>query len=92
MTIVVPVGNEQDFIHDKYMNELLVGTFRDDTRGRLIAIIEAMKQRDGIDGLILGGTELPLILGETSYSGVTVLDTTRIHVESAIARMLETED
>jgi aspartate racemase len=88
MTIVTPAADEQDFIHDAYMNELILGTFRDDTRTRLESIVAAMKDRDAVDGLILGGTELPLILKEPSYAGVPVLDTTRIHVESAIERML----
>jgi aspartate racemase len=88
MTIVVPSPEEQDFIHDKYMTELINGMFLDETRTRLEAIVAAMQQRDGIDGVILGGTELPLILKEPTCAGIPVLDTTRIHVESAIERML----
>jgi aspartate racemase len=86
--LVTPTAEEQDYIHDKYMNELIPGIFLDETRTRLESIIAALQQRGAIDGLILGGTELPLILKEQSYSGVGVLDTTRIHVESAIERML----
>lgn len=88
MTIVVPLTDEQEFIHDIYMNELVRGSFRHESRAKLESVVAAMKDRDAIDGLILGGTELPLILKEPSYAGVPVLDTTRIHVESAIARML----
>ncbi len=88
MTVIAPTPDEQAFIHDKYMNELVPGIFRDETRAQLIAIIDAMKQREQIDAVILGGTELPLILKEPSYGGVTVLDTTKIHVESAVARVL----
>lgn len=47
-----------------------------------------MKQRDGIDGLILGGTELSLILRAPTAAGLTVLDTTQIHVDAAIDRLL----
>ncbi|HEV7764557.1 MAG TPA: amino acid racemase [Thermoanaerobaculia bacterium] len=92
MTIVIPNAEERDFIHDKYMNELFVGMFRDETRSRLEAIVAEMKERDGIDGLILAGTELPLILKNATYAGVPVLDTTQIHVESAVTRMLEKEN
>jgi aspartate racemase len=70
------------------MTELINGMFLDETRTRLEAIVAAMQQRDGIDGVILGGTELPLILKEPTCAGIPVLDTTRIHVESAIERML----
>jgi aspartate racemase len=88
MTVIAPTVEEQTFIHEKYMGELVLGIFRDETRARLIAIIRAMKEREQIDAVILGGTELPLILKEPSYDGVTVLDTTKIHVESAVGRML----
>jgi aspartate racemase len=88
MTVIAPTPDEQAFIHEKYMGELVAGVFRDETRAQLIAIIQAMKSRDQIDGVILGGTELPLILKEPSYDGVAVLDTTRIHVESAVKRMI----
>jgi aspartate racemase len=89
MTIVVPNKEEQAFIHEKYMGELFVGTIRDETRVALIKIVETMRERDHIDGLILGGTELSLILREPTAAGLPVLDTTQIHVDAAIAWMLE---
>jgi aspartate racemase len=46
-----------------------------------------MKQRDGIDGLILGGTELPLIL-RGAESDLPFLDTTRIHVARIVDELL----
>jgi aspartate racemase len=88
MTVIAPAPDEQAFIHEKYMGELVAGVFRDETRAQLIAIIAAMKARHDLDGVILGGTELPLILKEPQYGGVTVLDTTRIHVDSAVTRLL----
>jgi aspartate racemase len=47
-----------------------------------------MKHRNNVDGLILGGTELSLILREPTAAGLPVLDTTQIHVEAAIEWML----
>jgi len=87
MTIVVPNEEEQAFIHDKYMGELFVGTILDETRAALIDIVETMKQRNNVDGLILGGTELSLILREPTAAGLSVLDTTQIHVDAAIEWM-----
>jgi len=55
--LVRPGEDEQAFIHDKYVGELLKSTFRPDTRERLVAIIQTMKHRDHIDGVILAGTE-----------------------------------
>lgn len=88
IAIVVPNEAEQAFIHDKYMSELLTGIIRDETRAKLLEIVEAMKQRESVDGLILGGTELSLIFREPTAAGLPVLDTTQIHVEAAVARLL----
>ncbi|MDQ6764907.1 MAG: aspartate/glutamate racemase family protein, partial [Verrucomicrobiota bacterium] len=87
MTIVVPNADEQEFIHRKYMGELYAGTVLEKTRAALVGIVEAMKQRDAVDGLILGGTELSLIFREPTVAGLPVLDTTQIHVDAAVARM-----
>lgn len=86
--LIVPSEDEQAFIHEKYLGELVPGIFRDETREKLIAIIHAIHARTPIDAVILGGTELPLILREPEYGGVAMLDTTRIHVESAVRAML----
>jgi aspartate racemase len=59
LELVVPSKEEQAFIHDKYINELLENIFLPATRDRLIAIVEEMKQRHRIQGVILAGTELP---------------------------------
>jgi aspartate racemase len=88
MTVVVPEEDEQAAIHHIYMNELIVGDFRQAARDRLLGFAEGLKARRGMDGLILGGTELPLVLRDTTIAGVPVLDTTRIHVDAAIAWML----
>jgi aspartate racemase len=85
--IVTPNDEEQEFIHDKYLGELVAGVKKPETRERLLRIIDRLKDEERIDGLILGGTELPLILGDESHNGVPILDTTRIHVESAVARL-----
>ena len=88
MELVVPGLEEQSIIHDKYMNELVKGIFLPETREKLLGIVDRLKEREGIQGLILGGTELPLILGNVKDRGIPFLDTTRIHVEAAIKVML----
>jgi len=88
MTIVVPNEEEQEFIHEKYMGELFVGKISDETHAALIDIVQTMKQRNNVDGLILGGTELSLILRESRAARLPILDTTQIHVEAAIEWML----
>jgi aspartate racemase len=87
--LVVPSQEEQAFIHDKYINELLKNLFLPETRDRLFSIVEKMKERDRIQGVILAGTELPLILREVeARAGIPFFDTTMIHVERAVEELL----
>ena len=86
--LVVPGGADQDYIHDKYMRELVHGVFLDETRRGLLDIVDRLIDQQQIQGLILGGTELPLILRDENYRGIPFLDTTKIHVDRAVARML----
>lgn len=90
MALILPGEAEQEYVHDKYMNELLKNVFLAETRGRLLAIARRLKTEQGIDGLILGGTELPLILHGTDAeeAGIPFLDTTQIHVRAVVAEML----
>jgi aspartate racemase len=88
MTVVAPQVDEMAYIHDKYFGELVRGVFLDQTREGLVDIMARMRDRDGIDGLILGGTELALTLPEPSYAGVPILNTTRAHVEAAVDWLL----
>ena len=85
IVIVVPNEAEQAYIHAKYMSELFAGIILPETRERLLEIVQTMKEREQVDGLILGGTELSLILRERTAAGLPVLDTTQIHVEAAAA-------
>ncbi len=86
--LLVPEPNDQDYIHDKYMNELVPGKFLAETRAGLLAIVDRMKAKSGIDGVILAGTELPLILRDPDYNGIPFLNTTEIHCEAAVTEML----
>jgi aspartate racemase len=79
--VVVPSPDDRRFIHDKYFAELVPGVFRDETRAEMLAIAARLPS---IDGLILGGTELPLLLRGDSANGIPLLDTTRIHVAAAM--------
>jgi aspartate racemase len=85
--LVMPDTKEQDYLHDKYLNELVPGKFLSETRAGLLAIVGRMKAKSNIDGVILAGTELPLILRESSHKGVPFLDTTKIHCQAAVEEM-----
>jgi aspartate racemase len=88
INIVAPDLSDQDYIHDKYFSELVPGKFLPETRTGLLAIVDRMKAQSDIDGIILAGTELPLILRDPDHNGIPFLDTTKIHVEAALAEML----
>ena len=86
--LLVPEPNDQNWIHDKYFSELVPGIFLPETRAGLIAIVDRIKAKSDIDGVILAGTELPLILCDPHHNGIPFLDTTKIHVEMAVDEML----
>ena len=88
IALVGPEPDEQDYIHATYMNELVNGIFLPETRQRLLRMVDRIREQQGIDGLILGGTELPLILKQAEYNGIPFLDTTRIHVKHVVAELL----
>ena len=89
ITLITPTEEEQARIHDKYINELLLGKFLPETRDYLQQVVVKMKDRDGLEGLVLAGTELPLILRGVAVTGLPVFDTTQIHVRVAVAKMLD---
>lgn len=88
ISVVVPDADEQGYIHHKYMNELVSGVFLPGTRDRLLEIADRLQAHAGIEGLVLGGTELPLLLNDTGGRAIPFLDTTKIHAECAVAQML----
>jgi aspartate racemase len=82
--VVVPAQDEQAWIHAHYMDELVYGIFLAETRDRFIAIAQRIRAQDGIQALILGGTELPLLLRDVDC-GIPYLDTAKIHVDAVMA-------
>ncbi|MCA1602100.1 MAG: amino acid racemase [Acidobacteria bacterium] len=88
LELVVPEPEEQTYIHDKYLGELLNNVFLPETRQTLLAIADKLKARHGIEALILGGTELPLILRDDEHNGIRLLDTTSIHCDRIVRELL----
>jgi len=83
ITILVPDEKEQEYIHYKLITEIQSGKFLNETRKALIAIVKRMINENSIEGVILGCTELPLILTKDEF-GIPFLNTSKIHVESII--------
>jgi aspartate racemase len=88
IVVVPPRPEDQTYIHGRYMEELVNGEFLAETRAGLLAIADRMRRDAGIQGVILGGTELPLLLRDAEHDGLPLLDTTRIHADAAVEQML----
>lgn len=81
--VITPSEEEQEEIDRMIFDELVIGIFMEESRRRLLEIIEGYD----VDGVILGCTELPLILGQGD-ADVRLLDTLELHVEAALDRSL----
>ena len=77
---ITPNETERRYIQQKLMNEIELGIFLDETREGLLRIAGRMAREDGADGIILGCTELPLIITQGAAFGVPFLNTAEIHV------------
>lgn len=89
IALVTPSPEERAYIHEKYLGELLRGTFLPETRSRLVEIIERMRLYENVEAVVLAGTELPLILRDETIEGLPFLDTTQIHVRAAVEEILD---
>ena len=87
IAVVPPNGEDRAWIHERYVGQLLEGDFRDDTRSELTSLVDRLRSKERIDGIILGGTELPLLLASPLIAGVPALDTTALHVAAIIKRL-----
>jgi aspartate racemase len=87
--IEVAVPNERDrsWLHERYLGELLIGDFRQETRIGVGRIIDRLRENDHIEAIVLAGTELPLLLQSTTIANLPVLDTTELHVRAIVARL-----
>ena len=78
---------DRDYIQQTLKEELGRGIIREETKSRYLAIIDKLIKK-GAEGIILGCTEIPLLLSQQDVS-VPVFDTTRIHSEAAIRFSVE---
>jgi len=86
--LVAPEAQDRNYIHEKYFSELVPGRFLPETRAGLLAIVDRLIAKSHIEGVILAGTELPLILTDEMHHGIPLLNTTKIHCQVAVDAML----
>jgi aspartate racemase len=92
IAVVPPNDVDRSWVHERYIGELLKGEFRDETRQRFTSLVIRLRDEEGIDGVVLGGTELPLLLPGPVIADVPALDTTALHVAAIIKRLRQPED
>ncbi|HLS08358.1 aspartate/glutamate racemase family protein [Lentibacillus sp.] len=81
--IVVPDEQDQQFIHQRIVDELENGIVKEDTKQAFLKIVNKIIKEEKLEGLILGCTELPMILKEGDVD-VQLLNTTDIHVDKMV--------
>ena len=86
--IIVPTESEIELVNDKISTELELGIVKEETLLFFQKVISRMKDEDGIEAIVLGCTELPLLLND-EVSPVLCLDTMQIHVRSIVKTIVE---
>lgn len=79
---VIPDKRKRVQIHRLIANELTQGKFEDDTKQIILLEMQKLKN-DGADGIILGCTELPMLI-ETQDFDLPLLNTTYLHAKKAV--------
>jgi aspartate racemase/PhzF family phenazine biosynthesis protein len=82
LSVIVPTAAERTVIHDVIYNELVRGVVRDESRAAYREIIESVVDR-GAEGVILGCTEIELLVGDEDCP-VPAFPTTRLHADAAV--------
>ncbi len=82
--VVVPDEGERDFVDRAIYGELSVGVTSEKTKARFVEVCERHVTEGKVDGVVLGCTEIPLLLKDGDVS-VPMIDTTRVHAEAIFA-------
>lgn len=85
--VVVPSENEMKLINEKISMELELGIVKEETLFYFQKVISRMRDDEGIEAIVLGCTELPLLLNN-EVSPVPCLDTMQIHINSIVKTIL----
>ena len=86
--VFVPNEKERELIGKRIFEELEMGIVKESTLTELVTIIDRMKDDDGIEGIILGCTELPLILNSDNCP-VSCFDAVDIHLKKLVSLAME---
>jgi len=88
--VVIPDEKERDYINAVIFDELCANRIKEESREGYKEIIERLQREEGAEGVILGCTEIPLLIKQEDVA-IPVFDTTAIHSEAAVDYSLSTE-
>lgn len=86
--VITPSDEEMDFVNQKISQELEFGIVKEETLSAFLKIVQRMKVEDGIEAIVLGCTELPLLF-KGVQTPVECLDTMQIHIETLINMIID---
>jgi aspartate racemase len=87
ITVLVPESEDREAVNRIIYEELVAGEIREASRAAYVAAVDRLAAR-GAEGVILGCTEIPLLISETDVD-LPLFDTTAIHAEAALNEALE---
>jgi aspartate racemase len=87
--IVIPNDEDREVIHNIIYNELVRGIIKDDSRQKYIKIIDKLMDK-GAEGVVLGCTEIPLLIKQKDVS-IPIFNTTEIHSKAAVRYAIDGE-
>jgi aspartate racemase len=82
ITVLVPDADDREYVNNVIYNELIAGQIRAESRTGYVAVMNKLAEQ-GAEGVILGCTEIPLLVSEAD-AGLPLFDTTAIHAEAAL--------
>ena len=85
--VIIPDSKSREDVHRIIYQELVSGIFKNESRLRFIKIIESLKEK-GAEGIILGCTEIPLLI-KAKDSSLPIFNTTELHAKKAVQFALD---
>jgi len=87
LDVLIPDASARRWINELIFTDLCAGIFREDARRTMADIVSALAE-EGAEAVVLGCTELPLILTD-KQSPLPILDTMALHARSAVDAALD---
>ena len=81
---ISPTDTEQKDIDQIIFDELVKGVLTEQSKARYIEIAERMRREDGVEGLILGCTEIFLLIDQSDMPDFPMFNTAKLHCDAAI--------